>query len=263
MQGVLRELGTINLDDEDPKHNNEILRILAGVLLLPTIATALDRPEYAEVKRKSADMLPTEARVFLRGLRDDLSCANASVVEYNPVLTECLGCNTAPYLLGAGRQALVAMHYIVKYLGKEAHKLNKTLSILLEAHHHVKTYRKDADKENDLKDDGVKFSTDVMRRVVTKGDVEIGANTAAAICLANEPSHCTENFKYVDSWNMMREAENEFNRTPPAPGKTICVSKKTKCQKRRRKRGGAVIRRWGRGTCAFGPRRRRGYDHRC
>ena len=227
LKGVLQELNMLNLNDEDPKHDSTIMRILSELLVLPTIASTLDRPEYAELKTKLGTISPTEARVFLRGLQDDLSCANASVVQFNPVLTECMGCNTAPYLLGAGRQALVAMHYIVKYLGKEASNLSKTLPIVLEARHHVMTYRKESDKIEDLKDDGSKFAHAVMQRVVIKGDVEIGAGVAAAICLGHAPSHCTEKFKYVDSWNAMREAEYEYGRANPPPATKSFVFKKS------------------------------------
>jgi len=82
-------------------------------------AQAVREPEFASLKTNLAEITVEQARAFLEEVRC-LPCAQATVVEWSPELTHATCSNTAPYHLGAGKTALAAMFYLVKYLKKEA-----------------------------------------------------------------------------------------------------------------------------------------------
>ena len=54
-----------------------------------------------------------------------LAVRNGAVVSFSPVLTQCLGCNTAAILLGSEEQAKAALFYLVKYMNKDSVPLGK------------------------------------------------------------------------------------------------------------------------------------------
>ena len=61
-------------------------------------------------------------------------------MEYCPILSGCVGSNTAPLLLGAGDTAKGASMYMVKYLVKGAYALATSLSVLADARRHIKEH---------------------------------------------------------------------------------------------------------------------------
>ena len=66
-----------------------------------------------------------------------MDCRNAKLVEYCSLLSGCVGCNTAPLLLGAGDTAKGACMYMVKYMVKDAYALAASLSVLADARQHI------------------------------------------------------------------------------------------------------------------------------
>jgi hypothetical protein len=53
---------------------------------------------------------------------------NGAVVDYNPLLSSIMGCNTAIYMLGTEEQARVIMHYMMKYIVKDGVQLAAVLT---------------------------------------------------------------------------------------------------------------------------------------
>jgi hypothetical protein len=52
------------------------------------------------------------------------------LVEFNELLSGLLNCNTAPYILGSGRDAVSQVYYLVKYTSKNNFELGECLGIL-------------------------------------------------------------------------------------------------------------------------------------
>jgi hypothetical protein len=52
------------------------------------------------------------------------------LVEFNELLSGLLNCNTAPYILGSGRDAISQVYYLVKYTSKNNFELGECLGIL-------------------------------------------------------------------------------------------------------------------------------------
>ena len=204
---LLKKLQKPQMESDRADSDPYVLELLDYILHLPDIQSTLERPLYNNLKTKLADVTPAEARTFLVGLRDSLPCANSRIVDFNTVLTDCLCCNTAPYSLGAGRQALAATFYVIKYMKKEAFKLSQALAVLLEARkHQIEFGRNDP---TDSQHTGAEFSKSILRRAVIKADGEIGGTVAASIVLGHPASHTTEIFKFSDGWDAFREAQFE------------------------------------------------------
>lgn len=58
------------------------------------------------------------------------SADDQMLVEFNELLSGLLNCNTAPYLLGSGRDAISQVYYLVKYTSKNNFELGECLGIL-------------------------------------------------------------------------------------------------------------------------------------
>jgi hypothetical protein len=86
----------------------------------------------------------SEALLLLSAWRG-MACRNANLVEYCPILSGCVGCNTAPLLLGAGDTAKGASMYMLKYMVKDAYALAASLSVLADARRHIHEYPSSAD----------------------------------------------------------------------------------------------------------------------
>jgi hypothetical protein len=109
-----------------------------------------------------------------------LAVRNGAVVEFSPALTECLGCNTAAYLLGSEEQARSALFYLVKYMMKDSVALGNSLPVIRQAMKHVNSYESHAtDAGSDSRTN--KF---FMQRIVNgfTGLAEI-SDTQCAACL--------------------------------------------------------------------------------
>ena len=85
----------------------------------------------------------------LLGLYDrvanNLEDRNGWVVEYNPLLTSLLGCNTNLAFLGSKEQSKQALFYIGPYINKNGVKIVDALPLLAHAQNHALQYPSSAD----------------------------------------------------------------------------------------------------------------------
>jgi hypothetical protein len=79
---------------------------------------------------KVIDNLDAPTRDIVHGV---LCNRNAAVVDFSPVATACLSCNTASYLLGGLAQAKAILFYLIKYICKDAVALTQTLVVIKHA----------------------------------------------------------------------------------------------------------------------------------
>jgi hypothetical protein len=126
------------------------------------------------------------------------------LVDWNDVLTECTGSNTAPYLLGAGQGSVAAMYYIVKYFKKEAGELNSALVVMLDAKKHLEQYGSKADNAGTPEREGWRW----MERTLNKCDTELSLTQATSLLLGHKSSSRSELLWYVDNWDALTEARD-------------------------------------------------------
>ena len=121
---------------------------------------------------------------------------NGVVVEFNPLLTALLGCNTNLQLLGSKEQSKLALFYIGPYINKNGVKLTDALPLLRHAQDHAMQYpssAEDADTSKRL----VQF---IVSRVLNKmnSSMEISDTQAALALLGMGASICSETFTNYD-----------------------------------------------------------------
>jgi hypothetical protein len=114
------------------------------------------------------------------------------VVEYNPLTSALLGCNTNVSLLGSDAQAKAALSYLIKYVTKPPAELAHSLSLL----YHFRKYVQQCPSVADDSGTGQRTAMHYLNRIVNKlnGAVEISAPMAAASILGMPAETCTDSF---------------------------------------------------------------------
>ena len=98
---ALRELLALNTDTVTAFSNDTCVTYVSRVL--EDLSEVLAMPEVGETLRTRLRHITTpEARALVEAWRA-MPCRNASLIEFAPVLTRLVNCNTAPLMLGAGR----------------------------------------------------------------------------------------------------------------------------------------------------------------
>ena len=133
----------------------------------------------------------------------DMECDNAILVDWNDVLTEYTGSNTAPYLLGAGQNAAAALFYLVKYLSKESGEMPIALSVMLDALQHIGEHGSRAADAGTPQ----RSAQHLLQRTLNKCDTELAITQATAMLIGTTPSGCSESFVFVDMWAAAAHAE--------------------------------------------------------
>ena len=121
---------------------------------------------------------------------------NGWVVEYNPLLTSLLGCNTNLAFLGSKEQSKQALFYIGPYINKNGVKVVDALPLLAHAQHHALQHPSVADDSETTK----RQVQHIMTRVLNKLNslMEISDTQAALALLGMGPTVCSETFSYYD-----------------------------------------------------------------
>ena len=159
------------------------------------LAEVISMPEFAPLKQKLADISTLDARAFLREIQS-LPCAEAAVVDWSPELTHATCSNTAPYHLGAGKTALAAMFYLVKYLKKEAGSPNTALAVLIDARDHINEYGSKGPDAGTPQH----FARHLLSRCVNKSDQELSGTQSASVVLGFDSFRCSETTGFVDNY---------------------------------------------------------------
>ena len=93
----------LNTDEATAFSNDACVAYVPWVL--EDISELLAMPEVGEpLRTRLRHITPPEARALVEAWRAML-CRNASLIEFAPVLTRLVNCNTAPPMLGAGQRA--------------------------------------------------------------------------------------------------------------------------------------------------------------
>lgn len=150
-----------------------------------------------EMEETVAERLRTisaaSAAKLVARLRELAPCANGSLVEFSDMLSGCLGCNTAPYLLGASEGAKAAMFYMIKYVTKDSVELRSCLSLLVDAKRHIDRYPSVAE-DRDTPDRTTKH---FVARVNNAANMEMSFTQGVTLLLGKTPHMSSEHFKVV------------------------------------------------------------------
>jgi hypothetical protein len=121
---------------------------------------------------------------------------NGWVVEYNPLLTSLLGCNTNLAFLGSKEQSKQALFYIGPYINKNGVKVVDALPLLAHAQNHALQYPSSADNAGT----DTRLVQHIVTRVLNKLNslMEISDTQAALALLGMGPTVCSDIFSYCD-----------------------------------------------------------------
>ena len=121
---------------------------------------------------------------------------NGWVVEYNPLLTSLLGCNTNLGFLGSKEQSKQALFYIGPYINKNGVKVIDALPLLAHAQHHALQHPSVADDSETTKRQVQYIVTRVLNKLNSL--MEISDTQAALALLGMGPTVCSDIFSYYD-----------------------------------------------------------------
>ena len=131
---------------------------------------------------------------LIKRVAKELPQRNGMVVDFNPLLTSLLGCNTNLLFLGAKEQSKGALFYIGPYINKNGVQVIDALSLLVQAQEHALRYPSVAEDSGSES----RFVRHVLSRVLNKMNslMEISDTQAASALLGWRASICSEAFSY-------------------------------------------------------------------
>ncbi|CAK0807187.1 unnamed protein product [Prorocentrum cordatum] len=213
---------------------------MAGSEALRLVGSVRDELRYLLERRelppalgdRMRDCSNEEALKLIRAWRG-MSCRNAWLVEYCPVLSGSLGSNTAPLLLGAGDSAKAAGMYMCKYMVKDACELAASLSVLADARDHIDRYSSSAIDG----DTGDRAAKHFLQRVLNSAATELAPAQAAAIAMGVSSSGHSHSFvnSYVwDAVHLLQELQRggallSTASASPAAGKASSATPASEC----------------------------------
>ena len=117
---------------------------------------------------------------------------NGLIVEYSPVVTAVLGCNTNLSFLGSEAQAKATICYVLKYITKPPAELSHTLALLYRARQTVQSFPSVAPDSGQP----MRTAQHYLNRIVnqTTSAQEVSAEMAAAALLGMTSEVCTHGF---------------------------------------------------------------------
>ena len=170
--------------------------------------TALYEAQCAEIAcRLSSKLTAEEAQVEWRKLEQEIfelpehdkdrlqrafPTRNGLVVEFSPVLTAAIGCNTNLSFLGSEAQAKATICYILKYLTKPPAELAHSLSLLYKARKTIELYPSVAENTGE----SMRTAQHYLNRIVNQetSSQEVSAEMAAAAMVGMTSEVCTHGF---------------------------------------------------------------------
>lgn len=133
---------------------------------------------------------------------------NGSVVEYNPILSAILGCNTNYSFLGSESQARCACCYVIKYITKNPAELISILPLAYKARCSVEKYpSKAADSGTNLRN--AMYFTNACLNQIT-GLEEVSGEMAAADLVGMDAETITHRVQFAFVTAALADAESRY-----------------------------------------------------
>lgn len=117
---------------------------------------------------------------------------NGMVVEFNPVMTALLGCNSNVSILGSDAQAKAIMCYLLKYITKPPCELSHTLALIHNARRTVENFPSTAEDTGTERRTAMHFLTRVVNQLTSA--VEVSAPVASLALLGMPSEICSHGF---------------------------------------------------------------------
>ena len=130
---------------------------------------------------------------------------NGSVVEFNPLLTALLGCNTNVSLLGSAVQAKAILCYLLLYVTKATNEITESLPLLEHARRNTEIYGSIASDRGSAERGARLFVRKSLNDI--SGRVEVSTTMAALCALGGEAQVFTHKFFYVFVYAAIRYAK--------------------------------------------------------
>ena len=136
---------------------------------------------------------------------------NGLVVDYNPLLTALLGCNTNALFLGAKEQSRGALFYIGPYINKNGVDLIDALPLLLKAQEDVLLHPSVAEDSGTQKRNVQHTLTRTLNKL--NSQMEVSDTQAVGALLGLDARITTEAFSYYDGRGYKNYIKDEINKT--------------------------------------------------
>ena len=118
-------------------------------------------------------------------------------VEYNPLTTALLRCNTSMQVLLTQSQAKAAMFYISKYMSKNPFQLQSTVALIYQSTLEQQKYASQAD-DNHSK---TRKAKNILQKILNKHDLmEVSDQQSAASVIGYKSYFSSHNFTFIQPW---------------------------------------------------------------
>ena len=168
-------------------------------------------PKTRMVKDHLQSFNVNDLRMLYGMVSKSLVDRNGWVVDFNPLLTSLLGCNSNLLHLGSTEQSKAALFYIGPYINKDGVKITDALPLLLKAHEHALNFPSVADDSGTDKRTTQHTLTRALNRM--NNMVEVTDTQAAAGLLGMGASLCSERFVVCDTDAYNKFVTGEIERT--------------------------------------------------
>lgn len=117
------------------------------------------------------------------------------VVEYNPVISALLGCNTNVSVLGSDAQAKATLCYLLKYITKPPSEISHAIAIIHNARQTIENFPSQAEDSGSERRTAMHFLARVINQFY--GTVEVSAPVAALALLGMPAEIASHGFHLV------------------------------------------------------------------
>lgn len=109
---------------------------------------------------------------------------NGLIVEFNELISACLGCNTNVGLLGSEEQSKASLCYLLKYVTKQKYGFAHSASMILHARRHVEQFPSTAEDSSTNQRTGIHLLTRLTKKVTLATEM---SSHMAALALLGAP----------------------------------------------------------------------------
>ena len=109
---------------------------------------------------------------------------NGLIVEFNELISACLGCNTNVGLLGSEEQSKASLCYLLKYVTKQKYGFAHSASMILHARRHVEEFPSTAEDSSTSQRTGMHLLTRLTNKVTLATEM---SSHMAALALLGAP----------------------------------------------------------------------------
>lgn len=131
--------------------------------------------------KKEFDALDDEKQHHLNSA---LINRNGLIVEFNELISACLGCNTNVSLLGSEEQSKASLCYLLKYVTKQKYGFAHSASMILHARRHIEEFPSIADDSATKQRTGMHLLTRLTNKVTLATEM---SSHMAALALLGAP----------------------------------------------------------------------------